>query len=155
MSETLNWMVHDHRKYEAALDECELAAGVNDWKVAIRLFNEFVNDLKLHVRMEDEVLFPLLANEAGIPEGIISDLNDEHDDLVGLLNDLALVIRNKDSDHFEESLVPLKKVMVEHNAHEEAVFRKMGSSPLLGKRDEILARMSSVNTVKSQRNWGF
>jgi len=155
MSETLNWMVHDHRKYEAALDECELAAGVNDWKVAIRLFNDFVNDLKLHVRMEDEVLFPLLETEAGIPESVISDLNDEHDTLVRLLNDLAVVIRNKDSDHFEESLVPLKKAMIEHNAHEEAVIRKMGDSPLLAKREEILTRMSAVNTVKSQRKWGF
>ena len=155
MSETLNWLVHDHRKYEAARDECELAAGVNDWKVAIRLFNEFVNDLKLHVRMEDEVLFPLLENEVGIPEGVIADLSDEHDNLVRLLNDLAIVIRNKDSDHFEESLVPLKKAMIEHNAHEEAVFRKVGSSSLLEKRDEILARMSAVGTEKSQRKWGF
>jgi len=155
MSDTMNWLLHDHRKYEAALDECELAAGVNDWKVAIRLFNDFVNDLKLHVRIEDEVLFPYLENEAGIPEGIVSDLSDEHDTLVRLLNDLAVVIRNKDSDHFEESLVPLKKVMIEHNAHEEAIFRKMDSSPLLEKRDEILARMSAVNTGKSQRNWRF
>ena len=155
MSETMNWLLHDHRKYEAALDECELAAGVNDWKVAIRLFNDFVNDLKLHVRIEDEVLFPFLENEASIPESIVSDLSDEHDNLVRLLNDLAVIIRNKDSDHFEESLVPLKKVMIEHNAHEEAVFRKMANSPLLEKRDEILARMSAVNTGKSQRNWGF
>jgi len=155
MSETLNWMVHEHRKYEAALDECELAAGVNDWKVAIRLFNEFVNDLKLHVRMEDEVLFPLLENEVGIPKDIVSDLSDEHDTLVRLLNDLAVVIRNKDSDHFEESLVPLKKTIIEHNAHEEAVFSKMGSNSLLEKRDEILARMNAVSTGKSQRNWGF
>ena len=155
MNETLNWLLHDHRKYEAALDECELAAGVNDWKVAIRLFNEFVNDLKLHVRIEDEVLFPFLGSEAGISEGIIADLSDEHDDLVRLLSDLAIIIRNKDADHFEESLVSLKKTMIEHNAHEEAVFRKMGSSPLLGKRDEILARMSAVTAEKSQRNWWF
>ena len=58
-------------------------------------------------------------------------------------------------EFIEESLVPLKKVMIEHNAHEEAVFRKVGSSSLLEKRDEILARMSAVGTEKSQRKWGF
>ncbi|MHB1247306.1 MAG: hemerythrin domain-containing protein [Sulfuriferula sp.] len=144
MSETVNWLVHDHRKYESLLDECEIASGANDWKEAIRLFNEFVGDLKLHLRMEDEVLFPLFKTEVGDPKGDIADLSDEHDNLARLLNDLAYVIKTKDFDHFEVSLEPLKKALFEHNAHEEEVFRQMGSSSLLEQRDDILARMRAL-----------
>jgi hemerythrin superfamily protein len=155
MSETSNWMVHDHRKYELALNECEIASGANDWKEAIRLFNEFVSDLKLHLRMEDEVLFPLFKTEVGDPNGDIAELNDEHDDLVRLLNDLAYVIKTRDFDHFGSSLKPLKKAIFKHNAHEEAVFMQMGSDFLIEQRDEILARMKAIGTDQSQRNWRF
>jgi len=118
MSETSNWMVHDHRKYESLIDECEIAAGANDWKEAVRLFNELVGDLKLHLRMEDEVLFPLFKTEVGDPKGDIADLRDDHDNLLRLLNDLSYVIKTKDFDHFEVSLEPLKKTLFEHNAHD-------------------------------------
>ncbi len=39
MSDNTNWMVHDHRKYETALDECELAAGAGAWKEAVRVIS--------------------------------------------------------------------------------------------------------------------
>lgn len=155
MSETTNWMVHDHRKFETALENCEIAAGAHEWKEAIRLFNDFTSDLKLHMRMEDEVLYPLLESEAGSSDEDLAELNDEHDRLVRLLNDLAYVIKNRDFDHFEESLEPLKQAMFEHNANEEAVFKRMGSTSLLERRDEILARLNAIGEAEGQRNWEF
>jgi len=144
MSEDTNWLVHDHRKYDAALDECELAAGAQEWKVAIALFNEFVKDLELHMRMEDEVLYRLFTQETGDPEGEIELLSDEHGDIARLLQDLAIIIKTKNFDHFEDSLRPLHRVMNAHNAHEEAVFRRLASDSLLMRRDEIMARLNAI-----------
>jgi hemerythrin-like domain-containing protein len=148
-------MVHDHRKFETALENCEIAAGAHEWKEAIRLFNNFTSDLKLHMRMEDEVLYPLFESEVGDANEDLAELNDEHDTLVRLLNDLACVIKNRDFDHFEESLEPLKQAMFEHNAHEEAVFKRMGTTSLLERRDEILARLNAISEAAGQRNWEF
>ena len=117
MNETSNWLVHDHHKYDVALDECEMAADVGEWKNAKRLFQDFVTDLKLHMQMEDEVLYPLFVEESGDPDGIINHLSEEHDYLVRLVQDLAYIIKANDFDHFLDSLEPLHKAMNQHNKH--------------------------------------
>jgi hemerythrin superfamily protein len=153
MSDTANWLVHDHRKYEAALDACEMAAGAGEWKEAVRLFNNFVDDLKLHMRMEDEVLYPFFKEEVGGQDDEIADLSYEHDDLARLVRDLATVIRHKDFDHFEESLRPLYRAMIQHNAHEEAVFGRLGGETLITRRDEVLHRLEALQPPEARRVW--
>ncbi|MDZ7803250.1 hypothetical protein [Thiohalophilus sp.] len=52
---TDNWLVHDHRRFEETVKQCELAAGAEDWKTAVQLFNSVkIDDLQLHIQMEDE-----------------------------------------------------------------------------------------------------
>jgi hemerythrin superfamily protein len=155
MNETSNWLVHDHRKYDAILDECEMVAGAGEWKDAKQLFYRFVDDFKLHMRMEDEVLYPFFKEEFGDPDDVIADLGDEHDDIVRLLRDLASVIKRNDIDHFEESLVPLHKAILQHNEHEESVFQSIASNSLLTRRDEILERLNSMHLKEGRRNWDF
>ena len=155
MNETTNWLVHDHRKYETALDECELAAGVGEWKSAKKMFHGFVEDLKLHMRMEDEVLYPFFKKEFGDPDGEIAELSDEHDNIVRLLRDLAYVIKTSDIDHFEASLEPLHTAMHQHNEHEEDVFIRMKSDVLLTNRDKILERLSAMQKKEGLRTWDF
>ncbi len=155
MSDTSNWLVHDHRRYEAALEACEIAAGAEDWKEAVQLFYGFVDDLKLHMRMEDEVLYPFFKEEVGDPNDEIAVLSEEHDYVAHLLHDLAAVIKRKDFDHFEESLKPLYRAMTEHNVHEEAVLGRMGSDSLLTRRDEILQRLEAMEPHAGRRAWDF
>jgi len=153
MSDTSNWLVHDHRKYDALLDECETAADVGDWKNAKRLFNEFVSHLKLHMQIEDEVLYPLFVEECGDPEGVIDYLSEEHDYLVSLVHDLAYIIRANDFDHFLDSLEPLHKAMNQHNEHEENVFLNMANQSILTRRDEIMGLLHSIKDEHGGRGW--
>lgn len=157
MNETSNWLVHDHRKYDALLSECEMAAEMADWKGAIDLFNKFVAELKLHMQMEDEVLYPFFEKEVSGASEKIEVLAEEHDEIVRLLRDLVSVIKAKNIEHFLESLLPLHEVMNEHNEHEESVFLNMGNDSLLMHRDEIMQRLHVVEEKEGhkQRNWGF
>jgi iron-sulfur cluster repair protein YtfE (RIC family) len=152
---TSNWLVHDHRKYDVALDECEIAADVGEWKNAKRLFHDFVTDLKLHMEMEDEVLYPLFLEENGDPDGVITHLSDEHDYLVRLVHDLAYIIKANDFDHFLDSLEPLHQAMNEHNEHEEKVFLNMANQSILIRRDEIIERLKAVQNKQGERIWDF
>jgi hemerythrin superfamily protein len=145
-----NWLVHDHQRYEAALDECELFAGAGDWSDAIRMFHGFADDLKLHMRMEDEVVFPFFVEETGDPDDEIIELRDEHSTLTRLLNDLAYIIKTMDFDHFEDSLIPLKNTLLKHDRHEEAIFQKMKDKSLFTRRSEILERMNAMETTTNQ-----
>ena len=155
MSDSSNWLIHDHRKYEAALKACEIAAGVEEWKEAVQRFEDFVADLRLHMRMEDEVLYPFFKEEVGDPHDEIGELIDEHDKVAQLLRDLAVVIKNKNYDHFEECLEPLYKTLTEHNAHEEAVFSRISDHALLTRRDEILRRLEALQGVPRRRERDF
>ncbi len=155
MNNRSNWLVHDHRKYDAALDECELAADTGEWKNAKRLFNDFVTDLRLHMQMEDEVLYPLFVEENGDPHGVIAHLSEEHDYLVRLVHDLAYIIKANDFDHFLDSLQPLHEAMKQHNEHEEKVFLNMASQSILMRRDEIMARLKTMQNNQGGRSWEF
>ena len=150
-----NWLVHDHHEYDAALDDCETAADVGEWDNAKRLFQKFVSDLKLHMQMEDEVLYPLFIEENGDPDGIITHLSEEHDYLVHLIRDLSYIIKNNDFDHFLDCLEPLHKAMKQHNEHEETVFLNMTNQSILMRRDEIIERLNAAHNKQSGRNWNL
>lgn len=155
MNDASNWLVHDHCKYDAALDECEMAADVGEWKKAKRLFHDFVTELKFHMQMEDEVLYPLFVEENGDPDGIINHLSQEHDYLVRLVHDLAYIIKANDFDHFLDSLEPLHEAMNQHNKHEESVFLNMANQSILLRRDEIIVRLHTVQNKQGGRIWDF
>ncbi len=157
MNEQSNWLVHDHNKYDAILTECEMAAEMADWKDAIRLFNDFISKLKLHMQLEDEVLYPLFEKNEDDPNDEIPLLHEEHDNIVRLLRDLVCIIKTKNIDHFIESLSPLHKALNEHNAHEEDVFQRLGNNSLLMNRDEIMKQLSAVQEKKGHksRDWSF
>jgi len=144
VNDTSNWLVHDHGKYDDALTECEIAADMGEWKNATRLFNEFIDDLKLHMKLEDEVLYPFYVKEVGDPEGEIIELSEEHGELVRLLSDLNYIIKTNDFDHFLDSLEPLHKALNEHNEHEEAVFLCIGNDSLLMHREEVMANLNAI-----------
>ena len=157
MNKTTNWLIHDHRKYDEMLTECEMAADMADWKDAVQIFNTFANDLKLHMQLEDEVLYPIFEEKESDAENEINQLQEEHDNIVRLLRDLVDVIKNKNIDHFMESLLPLHEAMNEHNEHEESVFQRLGSDSLLMRRDEIMDRLSVILAKEGHqpKNWEF
>ncbi len=154
MVESLNWLNHDHLKYDEALDECELVAASGDWKNAVRLFKIFVEDLKHHMRIEDEILYPMIEGRVELKQDIAL-LKDEHSNMVRLLRDLIFVIKTNDIDHFEESLEPLHQYMRDHNEHEEAVFMNAGIEEVLMPKEEFLNRLERLNVPVEHHNWGI
>jgi len=151
--DTSNWLVHDHKKFDAMLDECEAAADVGEWQNAKRLFNDFVSALQFHMQLEDEVLYPVFVEESGDLEGVISHLSDEHDYLVRLIHDLTYIIKSNDFDHFLDSLEPLHKAMNQHNENEESLFLNNTSQSILLRRDEIVKRLHTRQDKQGRRSW--
>jgi len=144
MNKTINWLAQDHRKYEAILEECKMAADAGDWEDAIRLFHDFAEVLKLEMHMEDEVLYPAFVEEVENSAEPIAELSEEHQHIVQLLQDLDYVIKRNDVDHFEESLKPLYRTLNLHYEHEEEIFFSLGNDFLLMTREEIMARFKSL-----------
>ena len=156
VNKTSNWLVHDHRKYETALDECESAAEAGEWNKSTHIFYRCVEDLKLHMRIEDEVLYPFFKKEYGDPDGEIADLIKEHNQIVRLLHNVAYVIKASDLDHLKQTLRPLHKALREHNEHEEDIFlRILEKDTLLSRHDEILECLNSMQQKEGMQVWEF
>ena len=157
MNDTNNWLVHDHRKYDEMLTECEIAAEMADWKDAVNLFNKFTDELKSHMQLEDEIIYPLFEKKSADAEDAITELHEQHDDLVRLLTDLVYVMKNKNIDHFMESLIPLHKIMNEHNKYEEEVFLHLGNDELLMHRDEVMQQLAALQAKEGyhEKEWSF
>ncbi len=56
-----------------------------------------------------------------------------------------------------ESLVPLHKIMNEHNTYEEEVFQRLGSDELLMHKDEVMQQLTTLQAKEDYhaKEWSF
>lgn len=154
MNKPKNWLIHDHHKYDAELYNCELAADAGDWDNAKHLFDIFVADIKLHMQMEDEVLYPLFVEKNGDTGGVIAHLGEEHDHIANLVKNLASIIKDNDHEHFLSILELLHEALNTHNKREENVYKIMVDQSIFLRREEIMERIKTANR-SGGRVWDF
>lgn len=145
-----DWLVHDHRRYDQALDRAEAAAEDGDWKEALNLFRELLEDLRHHMALEDEVVYPLLEKETGDPYGEIAGLREEHANLERLLESAVTVVRNRDIDQLLDSMRPLHRALADHSAWEEEVLRRLGGTALTCDRERVERALAELRMAKDQ-----
>lgn len=155
MNENANWLHHDHVEYEAFLLDCQEAVEQEDWKTAKKLFKELVSRIKIHMLIEEEILYPAYEKAMNAPQGPTRALREEHDEIYRLLRDLSHVIKANNSDLFLESLLPLEKVMMKHHEKEEEIFLPMAGHVLFAQRDEIIRKLKEFDTETGGRRWEF
>jgi len=139
-----DWLVHDHRRFDEALARAQEAAEYGAWDEALRLFTELLEALALHMRLEDEVVYPALERETGDPAGELAGLRDEHRQLESLMEGARAVARERDIDHLLESLVPLRRALHEHARYEEEALARLGGEALTRNREAVLAALSAL-----------
>lgn len=141
MSDASYWLVHDHKDYEKALYECQLAVEQEDLREAKRRFDALRSELERHVEMEEKVLYPAYEAVAGAPHGPTEALREQHRELLRLLRDCSEVFATRDPEHISESLSTLDAAMTRHHDMEEEIFLPMAGHALLGSREEIQAKL--------------
>lgn len=153
MSDSDNWLVHDHSWYEALMLRCQLAVAGEDWPAADRDFKNLVERLKTHMAMEEGILYPAYEAASHAPQGPTTALRQEHDEIVRLVQDMVRLLKSRDSDHVLDSLARLEQLMFKHHEKEEEIFLPMASHILTAKREEILAQLDSFDMSKATRRW--
>ena len=153
MSSTDNWLEHEHSLYEELLSLCQGAAEIEDWVTVNQAFNNLVTSLKRHMALEEEVLYPAYESMPNAPQGPTMALREEHSNIVRLIQDMARVIKTRDSEHVLECLVHLENQMIKHHEKEEDIFLPMASHILNTSRDELLRKLNEFDGSKTQRKW--
>ena len=153
MSDSNNWLVHEHSLYEGLLTECQDAVEIEDWGTVGHAFNELVNHLKRHMALEEEVLYPAYESTPHAPQGPTTALREEHSRIVHLIQDIARIIKTRGSEHVLEGLAQLEYQMIKHHEKEEDIFLPMASHILNASRDELLRKLEDFDGSKIRRKW--
>jgi hemerythrin-like domain-containing protein len=153
MNSTDNWLVHEHSLYEDLLTECHDAVENEDWEGVNLIFSQLVMHLKRHIALEEEVLYPAYESAPHAPQGPTTALREEHSTIIRLLQDMAPVIRTRDSEHLLECLAHLENQMIKHHEKEEDIFLPMASHILNSRRDELSSRLKQFEGSTPHREW--
>jgi iron-sulfur cluster repair protein YtfE (RIC family) len=114
----LSW---DHDRLDALLESVRNFAERGDWAHARGSYAEFHRGLDRHIRLEEEILFPLFEARAGMA-GPTTVMREEHELIRGVLVIIGTAVAQADILGVRDGLAALAAVLPPHNEKEEQVL---------------------------------
>ena len=136
METIIEFMGNDHKACDNQFALAEEAAHGGDWQKAEAAFRPFRQRLTHHFHLEEDLLFPALL-AAGGPNGPVQVMKMEHAQMNILLEQMATVIANKNTQGYGGLAETLLILMQQHNLKEEQILYPIAER-LLAKDSETL-----------------
>lgn len=141
----LHW---DHKRLDALLERACSFVNAGSRDRAAAGFAEFRTGLVRHIRMEEEVLFPVFERSTGFgKEGPTAVMRAEHLEILHFLEEMSGCLAGVDTDptRFAELRMALLAVLSDHNEKEEHVVYPLTDRALLSEqRQDLVRRMQAV-----------
>lgn len=121
MPTVLGFMGEDHDRLDGIFKEFQKVKNTDLGKAQM-LFHEFKVGLQRHIVWEEEILFPLFENQAGMREaGPTAMMRREHKEIKHFLEGIHQRLTSSDvqTGELEEKLIG---VLTEHNNKEESIL---------------------------------
>lgn len=115
----LGW---DHDRISAALADATAAVAESRFEEAARHYGRFEHGLLRHVRIEEELLFPVFEARSGIVGGPTVVMRDEHRQVRTALGLMGGGLERRDASAFDDGRRFFDAVMPDHNAKEEHIL---------------------------------
>lgn len=97
---------------------------------ATAAFEHFERELRNHLAMEEEVLFPAFEDATGMTHGPTTVMRMEHTQMRGLLDQMAQAVRSAAWQDLLDHGDTLLMVIGQHNAKEEGMLYPMAQAHL-------------------------
>jgi hemerythrin-like domain-containing protein len=136
-----NWLLHDHKKYNAVVHELRDLVRDEAWRGAEDKFCQLSDDLEDHMAMEEQVIFPFYDLMIGTRNSSTGEMRREHDRIRGCLISLSRSLESQDTEEILYDADSLDRIMDAHHDHEEGAFLPHASQILLEKRSEVIDRL--------------
>ncbi len=144
MSTILDFLGSDHRACDDLFASAESAAAQKNWDAARTLFDQFQASMAHHLSMEETVLFPAFEARTGNTMGPTQVMRMEHEQMRGLIQDMAGVVAAGDRNAYLGLSETLNMLMQQHNLKEENMLYPMSDQVLSGSRDDLIRAMQAV-----------
>jgi iron-sulfur cluster repair protein YtfE (RIC family) len=115
----LSW---DHDRLDAILADVALKVDAGKMGEARDTYRGFDHGLRRHIRIEEELLFPLFEARTGVVSGPTAVMRSEHREIERAIGLMREALGRGDADGFREGLRFLRAVLPDHNAKEEHVL---------------------------------
>ena len=144
MSSIAETMARDHQGCDEVFANAEQAAADQDWPTLEKQYGIFLNRMKRHFAMEEEVLFPAFEHETGTTSGPTEMMRHEHQEMRGLFDQMQAAIAAGDADEYLGLSETLLVMMQQHNRKEEEILYRMMDQALASEAASLLARLDEV-----------
>ena len=120
-----NYMKAQHRECDEIFAAAEKSVIDGNFEQAEKQFVLFADDTLNHFKREEESLFPTFEELTGNSEGPTQVMRYEHEQIRGLIGNMAKAIEEKDTDAFLSVAESMMIMLQQHNMKEEQMLYAM------------------------------
>lgn len=139
-----SYMTGDHHRCDELFSQAESAATGQDWGVIAAGLQVFLDSMRQHFKMEEEVLFPAFEQRTGMSMGPTQVMRMEHVQMRELFDAMADAVKQQDRDEFLGQAETLLVMMQQHNMKEEQILYRMADQMLSAEMEDVLQKMRGV-----------
>jgi hemerythrin-like domain-containing protein len=135
----------DHDRLDGILEDTDRMVADGELERADHTFAEFVDGLRRHIRLEEDVIFPIFSQRSGVAGGPIQVMRVEHAQVLRTLEDMRQALDRQDAARYRAGRAELGEVLPAHNAKEERVLYPLIDSLLQdGEAAVLVGRMRAA-----------
>ncbi len=144
--ESINdYMMGDHRTCDSSLANSITAAQSGDVDGMTRDGNDFLKRIRVHIDMEENVLFPAFEERTGMTEaGPSITMKEEHQVMLPMLDQMQQAIEAKNAASYADVASQLNDILTQHNMKEEQMMYSMIDSALGPDADGLLLEVKKM-----------
>ncbi|MBS4098715.1 MAG: hemerythrin domain-containing protein [Sulfuricella sp.] len=139
-----DFMSTDHHRCDDLFAVAEEAADGGDWGDAEKKTEVFLDSMRHHFAMEEEVLFPAFEARTGMTMGPTQVMRMEHQQMRSLFEAMAHAMEKHDKDDFLGQCETLLVLMQQHNLKEEQILYHMADQALSSEAGEVIGKLQEV-----------
>ena len=140
------YMKNEHRECDTLFAQAEEAIATGHWEDANEKFLSFANETLRHFKKEEEALFPAFESATGMAQGPTQVMRYEHEQVRGLVGNMAEALENKDKDAALSIAESMMILLQQHNMKEEQMLYAMCDRQLpLDLKESTLEEMKKVS----------
>lgn len=138
------YLAWDHDRLDGLLGEATRCVEEGHFKQAGSVFSAFDAGLRRHIRIEEQILFPVFESLTGMKSGPTVVMRMEHRAIEVELARMRGALDIRDASEYASGLTTLHGVLGPHNLKEESVLYPTTDDLLeADKRRELVDRLSS------------
>jgi len=142
-----SYMKQEHRECDTLFAAAEEAIAAGNWEEANEKFLAFANDTITHFKKEEEELFPAFESHTGMTQGPTQVMKYEHEQVRGLIGNMAEALENTDKDACLSLTESLMILLQQHNMKEEQMLYAMCDRQLPSElKETTLEAMKKIST---------